>query len=30
MLAEPIRAEKGYVTIPDAPGLGVELADAAL
>jgi D-galactarolactone cycloisomerase len=30
MLAQPVRAEKGYVTIPDGPGLGFELSDAAL
>jgi D-galactarolactone cycloisomerase len=28
MLAEPIRAEDGHVTVPDKPGLGFELADA--
>jgi L-alanine-DL-glutamate epimerase-like enolase superfamily enzyme len=30
MLAEPIHAQDGYVTVPDKPGLGFELADAAL
>jgi L-alanine-DL-glutamate epimerase-like enolase superfamily enzyme len=30
MLAEPIRAVDGHVTLPDRPGLGFELADAAL
>jgi D-galactarolactone cycloisomerase len=30
MLAEPIRAAHGYVTIPDKPGLGFDLAHASL
>jgi D-galactarolactone cycloisomerase len=28
MLAEPIRARDGYLTVSDSPGLGFELADA--
>jgi D-galactarolactone cycloisomerase len=28
MLAAPIKVEEGYVTVPDKPGLGIELADA--
>jgi L-alanine-DL-glutamate epimerase-like enolase superfamily enzyme len=28
MLAEPITVEEGYLTVPDKPGLGFELADA--
>jgi D-galactarolactone cycloisomerase len=28
MLAEPIAVEEGYLTVPDKPGLGFELADA--
>ena len=28
MLAEPVRARDGYLTVSDAPGLGFELADA--
>jgi L-alanine-DL-glutamate epimerase-like enolase superfamily enzyme len=30
MLSEPVQAEKGYVTVPDGPGLGFELSDATL
>ncbi len=28
MLAEPMTVEEGYLTVPDKPGLGFELADA--
>lgn len=30
LLAEPIRIENGYALVPDKPGLGVELDEAAL
>jgi D-galactarolactone cycloisomerase len=30
MLAEPVRVEDGHLVVPDRPGLGFELADAAL
>jgi galactonate dehydratase len=30
VLREPLRIENGYVALPDAPGLGVELDDEAL
>jgi muconate cycloisomerase len=30
LLAEPIRIEKGYALVPDKPGLGVELDEAAV
>jgi D-galactarolactone cycloisomerase len=30
VLAEPVRVRDGYLTVPDEPGLGFELADASL
>jgi D-galactarolactone cycloisomerase len=30
MLAEPLLAKDGHLAVPDSPGLGIELADAAI
>lgn len=30
MVKEPLRLDGGYLCVPDAPGLGLELNDAAL
>jgi L-alanine-DL-glutamate epimerase-like enolase superfamily enzyme len=30
LLATPFRVEKGYITVPNTPGLGVSLDEAAL
>ncbi len=27
MTKEPLKEEEGYILIPDAPGIGIELAD---
>jgi L-alanine-DL-glutamate epimerase-like enolase superfamily enzyme len=30
LLATPFRVEKGYITVPNTPGLGVSLNEGAL
>ena len=30
LVKEPLKVEKGYVQVPIAPGLGIELNDAAV